>query len=146
MNILCPVSDEKINEKIVRYIAFATFLMALIYIFNPHIILLSFLAFDFFSRGFGFSRFSPLSFSGSALVDYIPFKSKRIDKAPKIFAARIGFMLSVIAMILLFSDAILASQITILIIAFFAFLEWSVSFCMGCYIYSWIIVPWFTRR
>ena len=146
MNILCPVSDEKINEKIVRYIAFATFLIALAFIYHPNIVIVTFLAIDFFSRGFGFSRFSPLAFSGYTFMDFIPFKSKRIDKAPKIFAARIVFLLSVIAMILVFSDALLASQITILVLAFFAFLEWSVSFCMGCYIYSLIILPWFTRR
>ncbi len=35
MNILCPVSDEKTNEKIVRYIALVTFLIALVFIYNP---------------------------------------------------------------------------------------------------------------
>ncbi len=36
MNILCPVSHEKTNEKIVRYIALVTFLIALVYIYNPN--------------------------------------------------------------------------------------------------------------
>lgn len=144
-NILCPVSDEKVNEKIVRFTALLTFLIALFFIFKPNILLVLFLAFDFYSRGFGTSRTSILALTGSGLKDYIPFRSKIIDKAPKIFAARIGFILSLLSIVLLLSNAILASQITIVVLAFFAFLEWAAGFCMGCYIYSWIVLPFFTK-
>jgi len=146
MNILCPVSHEKTNEKIVRYIALVTFLIALVYIYNPNILIVTFLAIDFLARGFGFSQFSLLSLSGTSLIDYIPFNSRRIDKAPKIFAARIGFILSFLAIVLMFSNAVLASKVTIIVLAFFALLEWSARFCMGCYIYSWIILPYFSKR
>lgn len=145
-NILCPISDEKINEKIVRFIAVLTFLIALVFVFKPYILIVVFLTFDFYARGFGLSHFSILSMTGLRLKNYIPFRSKTIDKAPKIFAARIGFMLSLLALILLLSHAILAAQITIVVLAFFAFLEWSAGFCAGCYFYSWIILPYFGKR
>ena len=144
--IICPVSNEKVNEKIVRFIALLSFLIALVFIFKPDILLVAFLVIDFYSRGFGLSNFSILAFTATVLKDYIPFRSKVIDKAPKIFAARIGFILSFLAFVLLLSDAVLASQITIVVLAFFALLEWSVGFCMGCYIYSWIIFPYFGKR
>lgn len=144
-NILCPVSNEKINEKFARFTALLIFLMALIFIYKPNILLVAFLCFDFFSRGFGISQFSTLSLAGLGLKDYIPFKSKIIDKAPKIFAARMGFVLSLLAFLLLLSNAISASQITIVVLAFFAFLEWAAGYCMGCYIYSWIILPYFGK-
>lgn len=143
--LLCPVSDEKVNEKIVRFTALITFLIALGFIYKPNILLVAFLAFDFYARGFGISSFSILALTGSGLKNYIPFRSKIIDKAPKIFAARIGFILSLLAIVLLLSNAVLASQITIVILAFFAFLEWAAGFCMGCYIYSWIILPYFNK-
>ncbi len=144
--IICPISDEKINEKVARFIALITFLIALVFIYMPNILLVAFLVFDFYSRGFGRSRFSILAISASGLKDYIPFRSKVIDKAPKIFAARIGFILSLLAALLLLSNAVLASQITIVVLAIFAFLEWAAGFCMGCYIYSWIILPYFGKR
>jgi len=144
-HILCPVSDEKVNEKIVRFIAFLTFLIALFFVYQPSIIIGAFLTFDFYSRGFGISRFSILSLAGFRLKNFIPFRSKTIDKAPKIFAARIGFILSLLALILLLSGAILSSQITIVVLAFFAFLEWSAGLCAGCYFYSWIILPYFSK-
>lgn len=145
-NILCPVSDEKVNEKLVRFTAFLAFVISLIFIVNPHFFLVLFLAFDFYMRGFGVSRISILALTGQGLKDYIPFRSKTIDKAPKIFAARLGFVLSLIAMIFSLLELNVAAQATISILAFFAFLEWAMGFCMGCYIYSWIIIPYFTRK
>jgi hypothetical protein len=145
-NILCPISDEKVNEKIVRFTALLTFLIATVFIFKPNLLLVLFLAFDFYSRGFGIGRTSVLALTGSGLKDYIPFRSKIIDKAPKTFAARIGFLLSVLAFTLLLSNAVLAAQIMIVVLAFFAFLEWALGFCMGCYIYSWIVLPFFNKH
>jgi len=144
--IICPISDEKVNEKVVRFTAFLTFLIALVFVFRPNVLFVIFLAFDFFSRGFGIGQISILALTGSGLKDYIPFRSKIIDKAPKIFAARIGFVLSILSIVLLLSNAILASQITIAVLALFAFLEWAMGFCMGCYIYSWIILPYFSKH
>ena len=144
--ILCPISDEKVNEKIVRFTALLTFILALIFIYHPSVVIVAFLAFDFYTRGFGISQISILALTGVGLKDYIPFRSKTIDKAPKIFAARIGFLLSMLAIILLLFNATITAQITITVLAFFALLEWSAGFCMGCYIYSWIILPYFTKR
>ena len=144
--ILCPVSDEKTNEKIVRFTALLTFILALLFILSPNILLVAFLAVDFYARAFGVPQMSLLALTGSGLKDYIPFRSKVIDKAPKIFAARVGFILSLLAFVLLLSDAVLASQITMVVLAFFAFLEWAVGFCMGCYIYSWIVFPYFGKQ
>jgi len=144
-HILCPVSDEKVNEKIVRFTALLSFLIALAFIYQPNVLLALFLAFDFFTRGFGIGNISVLALTGQGLRDYIPFRSKTIDKAPKIFAARVGFVLSAVALIFLISNLVLAAQITLVILAFFAFLEWAVGFCMGCYIYSWIVLPYFNK-
>ena len=143
--LLCPISDEKVNEKIVRFTALLAFLISLVFIYKPYILLVAFLAFDFYSRGFGLSNRSILAMTGSGIKNYLPFRSKIIDKAPKIFAARIGFLLSLLSVALLLSDAVIASQITIVVLAFFAFLEWFAGFCMGCYIYSWIILPYFRK-
>ena len=145
-NILCPVSAEKVNEKIVRFTALLTFLIALGFIYKPNILLIVFLAFDFYSRGFGISHISILAITSFGLKDYIPFRSRIINKAPKIFAARIGFILSLLALMLLSTNLALASQITMVVLVFFAFLEWCVGFCMGCYIYNWIILPYFNKR
>ncbi|HEY3389225.1 MAG TPA: DUF4395 domain-containing protein [Prolixibacteraceae bacterium] len=144
--IICPVSIEKVDEKLVRFTALLTFLIALIFIYMPNPLLAAFLVYDFLSRGIGINRASILSLTGRGLKDYIPFRSKIIDKAPKIFAARIGLVLSLLATILLLANAVFASQLVMVVLAFFAFLEWTSGFCMGCYIYSWIVFPYFNKH
>ena len=42
--ILCPVSAEKVNEKILRFTAFLIFLIALVFIYQPFLLLVIFLA------------------------------------------------------------------------------------------------------
>lgn len=145
-NILCPISNEKIDEKVVRSIALLTFLVALSFVAMPNFIAVIFLAFDFYSRSFGLQKMSLLFYSGSGIRHIMPFRSKIIDKAQKIFAARVGFLFSAITFILLIGNMVIASQIIMGILLIFSFLEWAVGFCMGCYVYTYFVLPHFKAQ
>jgi len=64
-----------------------------------------------------------------------------IDKAPKIFAARIGFVFSIgmLALTLLGLSTVAFSVASVLIV--FAFLECGLNFCAGCWVYTYIVIP-----
>ncbi len=145
-NIFCPISDERVDERGVRATALLTFVIALLFIIEPNIFAAAFLSFDFYARGFGMPQVSLLACSGHGLTRYFPFRSRIIDKAPKIFAARVGLVFSLIASLLLMADLELAAQIVIGILALFSLLEWSISFCLGCYVYSWVVLPLFKEK
>jgi hypothetical protein len=142
-NILCPVSTEKIDKKTVRSIALLTFLVTLSVVIKPNYIAVAFLGFDFYSRSFGLQKMSLLFYSGSKITGIMPFKSEIIDKAQKIFAARVGFLFSALAFTFLMINMILAAQITMGILLLCTFLEWAKDLCIGCYVYTYFVLPFF---
>ena len=58
------------------------------------LIAMAFVAADFFIRGFTKMKFSPLSFVAYWITQVLNLPARPIDKAPKIFAARMGFVMS----------------------------------------------------
>lgn len=146
MSLICPVSNERIDEKAVRGTALLSFIIALLFTVKPNLYAAGFLAIDFYSRAFGMKNTSILACSGAGLTQFVPFRSKEIDKAPKIFAARIGFLFSITAFLLMLPHYNLAAQIVMGVLTLFSFLEWSVGFCMGCYVYSYAVLPFFGKK
>jgi glucan phosphoethanolaminetransferase (alkaline phosphatase superfamily) len=69
------------------------------------------------------------------------FDRKPIDKAPKIFAARLGFLMSFIMVILVASGSMVSSYVIGGILTLFATLELVIGFCAGCFLYSYVVLP-----
>ena len=144
-NIVCPVSPERVAEHIPRINALLViFTIGLYFIFNTWFLPLL-LVIDFFIRGFGNAHYSPLARLSAFISRRLDLKSSMIDKAPKIFAARLGFVLS--AVILLVHLLTSGTGMFVLAggLALFAGLECVFNICVGCYIYSWLIIPWLSR-
>ncbi len=136
--LICPVSTEKVNEKIVRTTAFFVILLVVVGIVLPFPALLVLVAADFFIRAFTRSKLSPLSYVSKQIVSLIKLEAKPIDKAPKIFAARMGFLMSAAVVLLYFAQLPTASVVVAAILTFFAALELVAGFCMGCFIYTFV--------
>ncbi|MDP3442343.1 MAG: DUF4395 family protein, partial [Ignavibacteria bacterium] len=86
-NLVCPISDQRINEQVTRFNAFfAIVVIVSAFVFNT-IFLLVFLMADFFIRAFTEMKFSPISFVSHYLSNTLNLPVKMIDKAPKVFAA-----------------------------------------------------------
>ena len=68
-----------------------------------------------------------------------------IDKAPKIFAARLGFLMTTVIAVLFILHLQILSMIVAGILIFFATLEFVFAICVGCMIYSYVIVPFYKK-
>jgi hypothetical protein len=140
-NIVCPVSTEKMPENLPRITAFFVTSLFGLFLYTGFTPLIILLAFDFFVRGFNYTHLSPLCYISKALLPFTGKTHKMIDKAPKLFAARIGFMISAGILVLnLFELPILTDSLVVIIMAF-SILEWSFNICVGCAMYSWFVLP-----
>jgi hypothetical protein len=138
--LICPVSNERINERLTRLNAFFTILLvASGFIFNSVIFLLVLMT-DFFIRAFTRSKLSPVNFLSSSLLNLLNLSKMPIDKAPKIFAARLGFVMTLAIALLFFMQLYTASMIVAGILVLFATLEFAFGICAGCFLYTYFIL------
>jgi hypothetical protein len=96
---------------------------------------------DFFIRAFTRLPFSPLSWLAHHIVTLIGTQPVLIDKAPKVFAARIGMTLTLLTTLGAVFNWYLMSSITGSVLILFAFLECGLNFCMGCWVYTYMVYP-----
>jgi hypothetical protein len=61
-----------------------------------------------------------------------------VDRAPKRFAAGVGFLFSLAVLVLSFTPYTLAAGVLAGILILFAGLEAFVAFCAGCYVYFFL--------
>jgi hypothetical protein len=139
--LICPISNEMVNERLTRLNAFFTILIvAAGFVFNSVIFPLVLLT-DFFIRAFTSSKFSPVSLLSTGLARLLHLSKKPIDKAPKIFAARMGFIMTLVIATLFLLQFYIASIIVAGILVFFATLEFAFGICVGCIIYTYFVLP-----
>lgn len=134
-NTFCPVSDKQINEQVARLNAGFTFGLILIFLFTQNILPLFFLAVDFLLRTSGQERFSVVAIASTGIVRYFALQKIIINAGPKIFAARIGFIFSFLAVILWLLEWKIASLVFIALLGIFSFLEATTGICVACVIY-----------
>ena len=144
-NLVCPISDQRVNEQVTRFNAmFAIGIILLAFIMNSAALLV-FLMADFFIRAFTEIKFSPLNFASHYLSNTLSLPVKLIDKAPKIFAARLGFLMTAVISGLFIFDLKLASIVISGMLIFFASLEFLFAICVGCMIYTYLILPFYKK-
>ena len=141
--LVCPISTEKVVEQVTRINAFMTVIMVLLgFMFNSVFFFL-FLMVDFYMRGFTKLKFSPMAYVSYQMVEALNLNKKGTDKAPKIFAARLGFLMTLIISLLFVFQLNTAAVVVAGILVFFATLEFAIAVCMGCIIYSYLILPFY---
>jgi hypothetical protein len=142
-NIVCPISNEKVNENITRLNAlFGILLVIGGFLFNSPLLFIIVTA-DFFIRAFTRARFSPISYVSHLFSNALHLPEKSTDKAPKIFAARLGFLMTTALSILMLTGQTTAAMIVGGVLVFFASLEFVLALCMGCLIYTYVILPFY---
>jgi hypothetical protein len=137
-NISCPVDNISVNENKIRITAFFVLLLALVYLLTGGWIFAAFLSVDFALRAFNLGNYSLLGLLSDAVVKQLKIKNKPTDRAPKRFAALLGFFFSCFILAAVLLHLILASQIATGALIVFATLESFAGFCTGCYVYSFI--------
>ena len=142
--IICPVSPLRVNGNAVRVTAFMIATMIMLYAYTDSIYFILAIVIDFFIRAFTSLKYSPFSWLAYQLVELLQLPNKPIDKAPKMFAARVGFLFTLAITALSFVH-FPTSIVVGFILMGFALLEAVFNFCVGCLVYSYIVLPLFQK-
>jgi len=142
-HLVCPISEEKINEQVTRINAFLTILLVAAGFVFQSVLFFIFLLADFYIRAFTQLKYSPISFVSAKLANALNLDKKPIAKAQKIFAARLGFIMTLAISVLLYFNLTTAAIVVGGILVFFATLEFALAICVGCIIYTYFVLPFF---
>lgn len=141
--LVCPISNEHVNERVTRINALLGILLIVLgFMFNS-VIFFAFLTADFYTRAFSKAKYSPISYFSHRMAHALNLDKKSIDKAPKIFAARIGFIMSLTITVLMLLQFTTAAFAVGGILVFFASLEFALAICMGCIVYTYLVLPFY---
>lgn len=138
MELSCPISPERVNENVVRIIAFIVAVIAITCVVFSNYWAIVFLLFDFALRAFTTGKFSLLKFIAIKIADGLSLSPKMKDLAPKKFAATLGFGFCLLITAVFLFDFYNAALIFTSIMIVFALLESLFAICVGCYIYSFL--------
>jgi hypothetical protein len=144
--LICPLSPERLDENRVRVTALGVVLLLGVYFVTGSAIVSALLTLDFFIRAFTSLSYSPLSYLAHLFVKAMGTSEILIDKGPKVFAARIGFIFTTLTTLGTLLNLPLLAVISGSTLVLFAFLECGLNFCMGCWAYSLVVYPLFRKN
>ncbi len=141
--LICPISEERVNERVTRINAVVGILLLGAAFVTGSFVFPAFLTLDFYIRAFTKAKFSPISFLSQQMTNVLQLDKKEIDKAPKIFAARLGFLMSAVVTLLMLMGLNTAAIVVGGVLVFFASLEFALAVCMGCILYTYLVLPFY---
>jgi hypothetical protein len=141
-NLICPISTQRVDENVVRTVALMVAVLTGLYVYSGNLYLMLLLLVDFYLRAFTELPYSPLRWLAAQIVRRLGLAGASIDKAPKIFAARVGFLFAVAILLLAFVSPVISALLSLVLVAF-ALLEALFNICVGCLVYSYVIFPLF---
>lgn len=149
-NLICPLSPENLNKSASRIGATITALLltafgvlALDGQTWSLIILLAVVA-DYIIRVFTKAT-PPISAVAAQTAKALRLKPVLMNKGPKIFAWRIGFAMAAVALLAL-PFSLTGSGVIAIALAGFNVLDGVFNFCVGCYIYTYVVLPTSEKR
>jgi len=139
--LICPVSNETIDKRTSRVGAGLTAVVLVVYAATGVWPLLVLVVADYIIRVFT-TRRSPVALAGRTVLRVAHVAPKPMNKAPKIFAWRIGFLLAVASLACL-AVSPTASAVVAVALATFNVLDGVFNLCVGCVIYTYLVLPRF---
>jgi len=135
LNESCPIDHVSVDEHAVRATAALTITTLLLgYYLSPFFYLLVF--FDFLVRSLKQPRFSPFAQLSKFILNLLHIPGHPIDRAPKLFATRIGLLMASLILLFLLLTQPLTAKFFLLLFLTAATLEAFFNYCLGCKIYS----------
>ena len=138
--LICPISTQRISRHVVRLTGQMMAGMIALYLVTGNIGFIIAIVIDYFIRAFTTLPYSPFSWAAAQIVRHTNWPPRQIDKAPKIFAARVGWLFALTTAVLYFIYPP-ASLIVGAALMTFALLESVFDFCVGCIVYTYIVLP-----
>ncbi len=145
LELLCPVSPNRIDENIARFTGAAVLLLTVLALALRSPLIMMGLGGDFALRSFGYARYSPLRSIAHRITRILARSPRLTDAAPKRFAAGVGLLFSVsIALAFLF-HWYTSGLVMGIVLGICAALESLLNFCVGCYVYTILLGRWIPR-
>ncbi|MBK8903319.1 MAG: DUF4395 domain-containing protein [Anaerolineaceae bacterium] len=138
--LICPISTHRISHHVARLTAFLMASMVALYLLTGNLGFILVIVIDYFIRAFTTLPNSPFSWLAWQIVRTAGWTFSPIDKAPKIFAARVGWLFAAATAVLYFIFPP-ASLLLAAVLMTFALLESVLDFCVGCLVYTYIVFP-----
>jgi len=138
MSLVCPISDNYIDENIARLNASITLLIVLTFLFTPFKWVIFLILTDFALRRIINGKFSYVSRISRFTTGILGFKKVSINAGPKLFAANVGLLLSFLIALLYYTGLVNVSYALAGILAFFTFLESFFNICAACILYPFV--------
>lgn len=143
---ICPISDKRINKRVARVNADFTVFLLVLFGLTGSVSLIMFLTFDFLLRATSYSKFSLVGISSKNIVRYLPFDIHLINAGSKIFAARIGLVLSSLTILAKLAGIDWLAFGIAGILGLFSFLEAAFGICVAYEIYPFIYRIFYERN
>jgi hypothetical protein len=134
-NAFCPISFKKIDENVARLNGLFTVALLIVFLVTSSILPVLLLLADFLVRGIEKPQFSPLAIFSKFILSKLNAKSHLINAGPKIFAARIGLLFSVLITLSVLFGLNIPAIIFTAVFGFCAFLEAAFNYCVACKLY-----------
>jgi len=144
-NLVCPISFVRIDRNVVRTNGLITTLLLVAYVLTGSPFIIVPVALDYVFRAMMTGPTSPMTHLARWVARSLRVPPRTTDKAPKVFAARIGLCFSMGGAITHFVAPSVAPYLAGTL-AFFAMLESVFDFCFGCVVYSHVALPLYRAR
>ncbi len=144
--VICPISENKIDSNISRITTFLNVILLIAFLYSQSFVLITIISIDYFIRACLPSKISPAKLLATQLSKSFKLNKKPINEAPKVFAARLGFICSFLGGLFLVINLPLASLIITLILTVLAIFDSVFNFCVGCTIYHYVVFPFYKKR
>jgi hypothetical protein len=135
---ICPVSSERVNEKVARANALMSVLLILVFLISRNVFFAIFLMVDFYLRTINSAKYSLVAMASSKLLKMMDVEPGLINAGPKIFAARIGWLFLTISVVSFLAGFVDFALITASVLGIFCFLEAAFGFCLACKLYPFL--------
>jgi hypothetical protein len=144
-SLLCPISPLRVGGTTARVTGLlAATLIGLYTLTGAGAIMLA-LVIDYGIRAGTRWHYSPLSWLAARLVHLLRLPDRPIDKAPKLFAARVGLLFAAASGLLTLLHTPSALVVAGMLMGF-ALIEAVLNICVGCLVYTYVMLPLFTKR
>jgi hypothetical protein len=145
-NIVCPISNVKIDSNVSRLTVFMNSILIALYLFTgvPYFMIL--VAIDYAIRAFWKPKYSPIGWGAVGIARMGRLSEKQVEQAPKLFASRVGFLFAASSVILFLTQLPIASLIVAGSLLIFTILDSVFDFCVGCLTYHYVVFPFYQRR
>lgn len=141
-SLVCPVSFREINENASRFSVFILAVAIGLFLLTGNVYFMIGVAVDYSFRIFENIKYSPLTFITDKIFK-LPFMHiKKVNKGPKVFASRMGFIFAIIS-VAFFYFMPEVSIIFAAILLICTFLDAIFNICFGCLIYHYLIYPFY---